>query len=465
MPRVACFLAAAWAAPAEDKVLSLPGWEGALPSAWYSGFLNAGDSKLLHYVYIETESEEAKDTKPVTLWLNGGPGCSSLDGMLYEHGPLLAAAEDKLVRNPYAWTKASSMLYMEAPAGVGFSYRSDKKPYASNDTQTAADNLHALHDFFSKFPELKKREFYVSGESYAGVYVPTLSQAILHDKTVDWNMQGLLTGNGVMGWDLMSSSRYPFLAGHGGISTSQYKELELACKKGEEGAKCAELMQKADEATAGLNMYDFYRDCHANPDGLLGAIGRGRKTNLAAARLAPRPPHPSLGMSVPCIDSEAGTKWLGRDDVKKALHVEQSPNTWAICTTQVNYQRNMKYEAAPIYAELQRHYRIVVYHGDTDMACDYIQGQAAMEQVKAMANLTTKEDWVPWVLKDSEGDQVAGFLTTYGGARDYHFITVKGAGHMAPQWKPEASYAFFSRFLEKKDLRTGATKGEEIFVV
>merc|ERR1719321_45073 len=175
--------------------------------------------------------------------------------MMYEHGSLLVAAKDKLVHNPYAWTRASGMLYMEAPAGVGFSYRSDKKPYASNDTQTAKDNLHALHSFFTKFPELKKREFYVSGESYAGVYVPTLSQAILHDSTVDWNMQGLLVGNGVMGWDLMENSRYPFLAGHGGMSTVQYAELERACKSVDPTDKCMDLQRKVDEATAGLNMY------------------------------------------------------------------------------------------------------------------------------------------------------------------------------------------------------------------
>jgi cathepsin A (carboxypeptidase C) len=360
------------------------------------------------------------------------------------------------------------MLYMEAPAGVGFSYRSDKKPYASNDTSTAQDNLHALHDFFSKFPELKKKEFYVSGESYAGVYVPTLSQAILHDSTVDWNMQGLLVGNGVMGWDFMSKSRYPFLAGHGGISIDQWSGIQRCEIEPGTDAKCAGLKQKVDQDTAGLNMYDFYRDCHANPNGLLGAIGRGANTNFAAARLAPRPPHPALGMNVPCIDSEAATAWLSRADVKKALHVEQSPNTWAICTTQVNYRRNMNYNSVPIYAELQRHYRIVVYHGDTDMACDYIQGQYALQEVQKMANLTATETWVPWLIKDSEGEQTAGFLTSFETAKEYHFITVKGAGHMAPQWKPEASYAFFSRFLEKKSLRTGemlVPAGGEVFVV
>jgi carboxypeptidase C (cathepsin A) len=137
--------------------------------------------------------------------------------------------------------------------------------------------------------------------------------------------------------------------------------------------------------------------------------------------------------------------------------VDQSPNAWAICATPVvnNYTRNKAYEAAPIYAELQRHYRILVYHGDTDILGNYIQGEAAMAQVAMSANLTVKEDWVPWVMQDSEGEQTAGFLTTYSTERDFHFITIKGAGHMAPQWKPEASYAFFSRFMGKKSMRTG----------
>ena len=71
------------------------------------------------------------------------------------------------------------MLYLEAPAGVGFSYSSNPADYNTGDNQTAADNLAALHAFFSKFPMYTVNDFYVSGESYGGVYVPTLSQKIL----------------------------------------------------------------------------------------------------------------------------------------------------------------------------------------------------------------------------------------------------------------------------------------------
>lgn len=329
-----------------------------------------------------------------------------------------------------------------------FSYKTGGQ-YQSDDNITAQDNLHALHAFFAKFPELKKRDFFVSGESYGGVYVPTLSLAILHDKTVDWNMQGLLVGNGVMSWQYMEDSKLPFLHGHGAISDTQYDAINAACAGPKQDLqKCEELKQEVDNHSTGLNMYDYYRDCYAN-----APLGSGKNMDFHALRQAPRPPHPSLGMNVPCIDSVAATAWLNNPDVKKALHVDTSPNTWAICTSDVNYDRNMNYFAPPIYAELQRNYRVLVYHGDTDMACDYIQGQRAIEEVAKMENLQATTNMEEWTITDQVGPQVAGWVTHYKSPKELTFLTVKGAGHMAPQWKPQASYTFFSNFVSppKKD--------------
>jgi len=72
--------ALSWA-HADDKITSLPGFEGDLPSRQFSGYLSASESKNLHYWFVESENDPAND--PVILWLNGGPGCSSLDGFLY----------------------------------------------------------------------------------------------------------------------------------------------------------------------------------------------------------------------------------------------------------------------------------------------------------------------------------------------------------------------------------------------
>lgn len=132
--------------------------------------------------------------------------------MLYEHGPYLINDDGKTLRsNPHAWNTVANVLYMEAPAGVGFSYSTaGAADYSNNDAQTAQDNLNALISFFTKFPEYAGREFFVSvrcradgavlgarrpasradaralggqGESYGGIYVPTLTKAIVdHNK-------------------------------------------------------------------------------------------------------------------------------------------------------------------------------------------------------------------------------------------------------------------------------------------
>lgn len=111
--------------------------------------------------------------------MNGGPGCSSLDGFLYEHGPFrfdrsgtgnIFSSNDTLRSNPYSWNKVANMIYLEAPAGVGYSYSNTTADYFTNDNKTAEDNYQFLINFFESYPEFAGNDFYIAGESYAGIY-------------------------------------------------------------------------------------------------------------------------------------------------------------------------------------------------------------------------------------------------------------------------------------------------------
>ena len=170
------------AAPDADRVTSLPG-APTLPSVQFSGFLDGGGGTKLHYWFVTCSADEDWLSKPVVQWFNGGPGSSSVLGMLQEQGPLLIAREGGLHVNPWAWSTAANFLIFESPAGVGYSYcdaTKHHKPCVNTDNSTADAAHHALLDFFgTKFPELQRNPFYITGESYAGVYVPMLARRVL----------------------------------------------------------------------------------------------------------------------------------------------------------------------------------------------------------------------------------------------------------------------------------------------
>lgn len=91
-----------------------------LPSKWYSGYLPVTETKALHYVLIDSLSSPSSD--PILIWFNGGPGCSSMLGLFAENGPYIIDDGETIIKpNPWPWNKNASLLFIESPAGVGFS--------------------------------------------------------------------------------------------------------------------------------------------------------------------------------------------------------------------------------------------------------------------------------------------------------------------------------------------------------
>jgi carboxypeptidase C (cathepsin A) len=162
----------------DDIVEYLPEMGNFTEFKLYSGYLDVSDSgKYLHYVLAESQNDPSND--PLVIWFNGGPGCSSMLGFLQEHGPYVQEDDDDFFhKNDYSWNKEANMLYIESPAGVGYSYCTDDYLCNFDDYNSSSDNLLALLSFYKKFPEYKTNDLYISGESYAGVYIPFLAWRI-----------------------------------------------------------------------------------------------------------------------------------------------------------------------------------------------------------------------------------------------------------------------------------------------
>ncbi|KAG8624819.1 hypothetical protein KVT40_007886 [Elsinoe batatas] len=178
----------------------------------YSGYLDdEEEDKHLFYWFFESRNDPKND--PVVLWLNGGPGCSSLTGLFMELGPSSIDKNGKVVYNPHSWNANASVIFLDQPVNVGFSYSSGQ---VSNTVAAGKDIYALLTLFFKQFPEYAKQPFHISGESYAGHYIPVFASEILSHKKRNINLQSILIGNGLTDGLTQYDYYRPMACGEGG---------------------------------------------------------------------------------------------------------------------------------------------------------------------------------------------------------------------------------------------------------
>ena len=451
----------------KDIVQSLPDYD--YNGLFYSGYLSASPVKYFHYIFHEADYNP--DRKPLVLWLNGGPGCSSLSGWASEHGPMKMDKTGKFQLNEYSWHLAANMLYMESPGNVGFSYIDSEMEYEKqiNDDITADDNFNALLDFFKKFPSYKGRDFYISGESYAGIYVPMLAyKIIMYNKGVieskKINLKGILVGNGVADWNYDTTpAMLDFAFTHHLISYENRMDYNKYCLMENNKEKCNEVGNKISQSLENINTYDYLQECEL-PETETGErdyfSNYYKKSPWAFRNLKEKQEElkkklknkknlknsiqNKLKLSPPCYNDKPMTDYLNRADVKAALHVN-TDLAWELCSGSVNgrYNRQDKGSIWTYPTLIESGIRILIYNGDTDMSVPFNGNQAWIKNL----NLEVEKDWVQWRAFDDRKN-VSGYYIKYKGLT---FCTVKGTGHMVPEWKPKEAYYMFSKFLKNED--------------
>ncbi|KAK9919235.1 hypothetical protein M0R45_027844 [Rubus argutus] len=475
------------AAPQGSLVTQLPGFNGTFPSNHYSGYVSIGGKHLFYYLVV-SEGNPAED--PVVLWLNGGPGCSSFDGFVYEHGPFNFEQKSKgamptLHLNPYSWSKVSNILYLDSPAGVGFSYSEDPSQYVTGDLQTASDTHAFLLSWFQQYPEFLSNPFYISGESYAGVYVPTLSfqvaTGIQNGTKPLLNLKGYMVGNGVTDRKFDGNALVPFAHGMALISDQIYEGVIEACGinySNSTSPKCDEKLQLVGQAIAGLNIYDVLEPCYHDPGTKSGNTTSTKNSNLPSSfqqlgkssekplgvrkrmfgrawpfqapvedgfvPLWPQLAAQSNSRDVPCFDDEVATKWLNDPAVREAIHAKPASvsGPWELCTDRIRYYHDAG-SMIPYHQNLTaKGYKALIFSGDHDMCVPYTGSQAWTRSL----GYKIVDQWRSW----QSNDQVAGYLQAY--ENNLTFLTVKGAGHTVPEYKPQEALDFYSRWLAGKPI-------------
>eukprot|EP00037_Helgoeca_nana_P010331 m.90751 g.90751 ORF g.90751 m.90751 type:complete len:229 (+) comp20141_c0_seq4:3346-4032(+) len=208
--------------PARAEITSLPGWTDPLPSKMTNGWIDAGlppsgvGTMYFHYWLVESERDPAND--PLLLWYQGGPGASSLFGLLVELGPLMLNEESlagpeykrtgipQLVRNPGSWSTQANLLVVDNPPPIGFSFCEPAGPTANgtscgdwNDELTAAANHAFLVGWIKQFPEFADHEMFLSGESFQQCSLQVDHGHVYRDRIKEWRPLSELQSLGFAG--------------------------------------------------------------------------------------------------------------------------------------------------------------------------------------------------------------------------------------------------------------------------
>ncbi|RCV12022.1 hypothetical protein SEVIR_2G244000v4 [Setaria viridis] len=417
-----------------DRVLGLPGQPPRVNFRQYSGYVTVNEEHGRELFYYFVESPYDAESKPLILWLNGGPGCSSLGfGAMEELGPFRVNPDGTLRRNKHSWNNLANVIFLESPAGVGFSFSRNATDYDTvGDRRTAEDTYVFLVKWLQRFPEYKGRDFYISGESYGGHYVPQLATVIMSMNRFPGllpriNLQGIFFGNPLLDDYLNGKGNLEFLWSHGVISDEVWRRILGNCT-----------FTASDD-------WQCFVAAHSFQKGNIDRYNIYAPVCLQARNGTYYPSSHSLPGYDPCSNYYI-EPYLNNHAVKQALHARLDTN-WTGCNEDLAWN-DAPVSMVPIIKRLVHNgLKVWIYSGDFDSICSLTATRFSVNDL----NLTITQKWRPWYTPDSE---VGGYVQQYQGG--FTLASVRAAGHLVPTFQPKRSlvllYAFLKNMLPPADI-------------
>ncbi|KAG8063200.1 hypothetical protein GUJ93_ZPchr0003g16632 [Zizania palustris] len=321
----------------------------------------------------------------------------------------------------------ANMLFVDVPAGVGYSYSNTTSDYYNiGDKKTTNDAYTFLINWLKKFPEYQGRDFFITGESYAGHYIPELANLIVFNNrdsnSTKVKLKGVAIGNADLHDNLTLRASFDYYWMHAMISDRAYRAIQASCGFNETYTKdCQNAMNLAIKEKGNVDDYNIYApQCH-------DASNPSRFGDSAA-------------FGDPCTNHYISS-YLNSPEVQRALHANTTGLNypWMDCSQLIfdNWKDSPETMLPSIKTLISSGTRIWLYSGDMDAVCSVTSTQYALD----ILGLPVESPWRPWHIDN----EVAGYVVGY---RGLVFATVRGAGHMVPYYQPRRALALLSSFLE-----------------
>lgn len=404
----------------------------------YAGYFTtqAPTNNSMFFWYFEAQEPAPGPPAPLLIWLQGGPGGSSMFGQFSEMGPYSVepngAGGYQAVRKEVTWNDNYGMLFIDNPVGAGFSFTTTDAGYCNDTKKCVAENLYSLlQQFYTSFPDQQKAPLYITGESYGGHYVPGIA-AFIHKQNQDLPsgeiripLAGVAIGDGWIDPVNMVNA-YPDLMFNTGLIG--WKEKGIMAKL---SAQTTDLI-KQNKMLEAFDVWDsmLNGDVFPYPNLFHNMTGLNDYDNF-------------LNTNAP-----ESFDWYGpfcnQPEVQTALHTGkvQFPNNPGTCEKHLLADFMVSFQAE--IALLMDNYPVLIYSGQTDVIIGPALTEAFLPLVpwKGQAALNAADRSV-WRVKDDDVE-VAGYAIQ---VENFSYVIIRNAGHIAPYDQPRACRDMIERFI------------------
>jgi len=380
-----------------------------------TGYLSVG-TQGQDMFYWMFPPKDGNTSAPIAFWLQGGPGSSSMYGLLFENGPN-TLHNGTIYENPYAWNNNLTMIFVDNPVGTGFSHSSvDQMVQTGADIQQFAEDF--VLAFLNKYPQFKGRDMYLTGESYGGHHIPYYANRLfqLGKSNPDINLKGVAIGNGWVAASQIYLSYPNYLLQEGMINQTQFDSMQPAA------SGCSFLMKYNPVAAQGqaTNYCDYYWDL--------------------------------------VVVNSTGEEYFDVYDIRRSTYPDESQVVDFLAMPEtLNFVQASKFNALmndDVYTQLVRldwrvdtspflqplldaGLKVLAYNGNKDFICNYISGDYWTSNTtwtgQANFNKVTQYADLGW-----------GKVKQYN---NFAFAIIDQAGHMVPMDQPENAKLMLDWFI------------------
>lgn len=387
-----------------------------------------------HTFFFMIKARRRADKERILFWFNGGPGCSSFDGLMLESGPL-RMREGVLQVIPGSWDEYTTIVFVDQPPGTGYSYTSTNK-YVHELTEAARQHMEFMSNFYKTFPEYQEMDTYLGGESYAGQYIPYFANSML-EAGLPRTLKGIAIGNG---W-IDARRQYPAYLEYGlkhGLVESGSDHYKRA--KSETDA-CIERLGK---------ITDREPIKETGCENLMTIVAESRNKvvdgditdciNIYDIRLDDA--YPACGANWP-YELANITQYLQRKDVVAAVHASGKSTGWVECDSAVYAaltNRNSE-SSVTLMPKILEKIPVMLFAGDQDLICNYVGMEALISTLTwnggtGLGKVQTQS----WTV---DGTPAGTWVTSRG----LTYVKIFNASHMAPYDNPQVAHDMILRFM------------------